>query len=160
MICVLEKDLLEDKFIDNNFINNININNRIHFDNNNIFYFGNYKKDKLNIIAKKLLHNKKNINNAIEKGIKIIVAGNSCDLFNNHFKTYKSLNLFNCCDSIVKRKLLKKQNKIKERNSTKIIVLDNLDKAIENDNFKYKNFCYIKSEKNINKIIKKIRQSK
>ena len=44
MICVLEKELLEDNFIDKRFIKNINKEERILFNKNNIYYFGNYKK--------------------------------------------------------------------------------------------------------------------
>jgi hypothetical protein len=47
MICVLEKDLLDDKFIDKRFIKDISTNERILFNNKNIYYFGNYKKDSL-----------------------------------------------------------------------------------------------------------------
>ena len=72
MICVLEKELLEDNFIDKRFIKNINNEERILFNKNNIYYFGNYKKDSLNIIKEKLLKNKRNIINAIERNIKII----------------------------------------------------------------------------------------
>ena len=41
MICALEKDLLDDKFIDKRFIKDINTNERILFNKNNIYYFWN-----------------------------------------------------------------------------------------------------------------------
>ncbi len=137
MICVLEKDLLDDKFIDKRFIKDISTNERILFNNKNIYYFGNYKKDSLNIIKDKLLKNKRNIINAIERNIKIIITGNSIDLFNNTFK-YKDINLFTAYNK-----------------SNKFRILNDLKKGLDTYNFKYKNLICFNDIKLINKIIKK-----
>ena len=137
MICVLEKELLEDNFIDKRFIKNINNEERILFNKNNIYYFGNYKKDSLNIIKEKLLKNKRNIINAIERNIKIIITGNSIDLFNNTFK-YKDINLFTAYDKSKRFKLL-----------------NDLKKGLDTYNFKYKNLICFNDIKLINKLIKK-----
>ena len=137
MICVLEKELLEDNFIDKRFIKNINNEERILFNKNNIYYFGNYKKDSLNIIKEKLLKNKRNIINAIERNIKIIITGNSIDLFNNTFK-YKDINLFTAYDKSKRFKLL-----------------NDLKKGLDTYNFKYKKLICFNNIKLINKIIKK-----
>ena len=137
MICVLEKKLLDDKFIDKRFIKDINANERILFNNKNIYYFGNYKKDSLNIIKNKLLKNKRNIVNAIERNIKIIITGNSIELFNNTFK-YNDLNLFTAYNK-----------------SNKFRILNDLKRGLDTYNFKYKNLICFNNIKLINKIIKK-----
>lgn len=154
MVCALEKDFLEDKFIDCNFISNININDRIKFSNKNIYYFGNYNNDKINIIKRKLLKNKKKIINSIENGIKIIITGNSCELFNMSFKHDNSLNLFNCDNNIIKKKILSKHNTIKNNKDYNVKKINVLNNHIYG-NFTYKNLYFINNEKYINKIIKK-----
>ena len=94
MIKVLEKDFLNDSFIIKEFADNISIKDNFKFNSNNIYYFGNYKEDKLNTIKKKIINNKKSIKNAIEKGAKFIITGNSVSLFNNNFNI-NDINLFN-----------------------------------------------------------------
>ena len=152
MIKVLEVDYLEDNFINKKLVSNININDKLIFKKENIYYFGNYNKDNLNIIRKKLLNNKKNIINAVEKGIKFIITGNSNDLFNNDFKN-NSLNLYTCYDkNIFKRKKIKNT-----KSNTKLKQVNNLTSGIDSINFKYKNMICINDEKNIDKIIKKVK---
>ena len=152
MIKVLEIDYLEDNFINKKLVSNININDKLIFKKENIYYFGNYNEDNLDIIRKKILHNKKNIINAIEKGIKFIITGNSYELFNNDFKN-NSLNLYTCYDkNIFKHKRIKN---IKA--STKLKQVNDLNTGIDSQNFKYKNMICINDEKNIAKIIKKVK---
>ncbi|MBQ9013000.1 MAG: hypothetical protein IJ094_05475 [Bacilli bacterium] len=142
MIKVLEKDYLEDNYIIKNFVINIDINKRLHFNKNNIYYFGNYDDSKINIIKKKILRNKKNIKRAIENNVKFIIHGNSIDIFNNSFKS-KDFNLFTAYDKKeinIKRKKLK----LKHKNSNKYIIINDLKKGIDTLNFRYKNLICIK----------------
>ena len=141
MIKILEMDYLDDKFINKSFSKNISLDEKIVFSKNNIYYFGNYKQDKIDLIKKKLIKNKKNILNAIENQVKFIISGNSYEIFNNSFKHY-DLNIYT---SYGKNKF---NNKIK--------IIDNLKNGIEGNSFKYKNLICIKDSNKINKIIKKV----
>lgn len=98
MIHILEKDYLEDEFIIKEFTNNIKLKDKLKFNKNDIYYFGNYKKDKIDLIEKKLIRNKKAIINAVKKDIKFFIYGNSINLFNNSFN-HKKLNIFNMYDN-------------------------------------------------------------
>ena len=149
MIHVIEKDYLDDDFIISEYINNISINSNIYFNKKDVYYFGNYKEDKINIIERKLISNKKNIINAIEKGCKILIHGNSIDLFNNHFN-HKKLNIFTCYDDKSLR-ISKNNIKIKNKYSNYITYVNDINKPINNINFRYKNLiCF----NNINAIKK------
>ena len=149
MIYVLKKDYLDDDFILKEFTNNIDINKNIYFNKKDIYYFGNYKEDKLNIIEKKLIRNKTNIINAIEKGCKILIYGNSIDLFNNHFN-HKKLNIFTCYDD--KSLRIRKNNiKIKNKYSNYITNINDINKPINNTNFRYKNLLCFKNKNAIKK---------
>ena len=53
MIKIIEKEFLDDNFIIKPFASNININDNIYFSKENVYYFGNYKEDKLIINYKK-----------------------------------------------------------------------------------------------------------
>ena len=55
MIKIIEKEFLDDNFIIKPFASNININDNIYFSKENVYYFGNYKEDKLNIIKNKVI---------------------------------------------------------------------------------------------------------
>lgn len=154
MIIVLESNHLKDKFINKNFISNINVKDKITFKKDNIYYFGNYTKEGLDIVKKKLLRNKKTIIKAIENNIKIIVCGNSIELFNNNFNN-NNLNLYTNYNP---RSFKKRFNKLKIKNKTNNLSIKNvysLDKVIEASNFKYKNFLCISDEVYIDKIIKR-----
>lgn len=140
MIKVLEKEYLNDCFIEKKFVKNININEKLIFNKINIYYFGNYDKNEIYKIKNKLLKNKKNIINAVEKGIKIIISGNSCELFNNSFEA-NNINLFTYIP-------------IYNKHNCKIKYVDNLKDGIYANNFKYKNLICITNEKNIIKILK------
>ena len=142
MIKIIEKDLLEDDFIIKAFTKNIELKDKIFFSKNDIYYFGNYKKDKLNIIKKKILKNKKSIINAINKGVKFIIHGNSIDIFNNNFNK----NEFNLFTAYEKKdlKIKRKKLKVKKRKQNKYIVVNNLKKGIDTLNFRYKNLICIK----------------
>lgn len=148
MIKVIEKDLLDDKFINKNLTSNINKDERIYFSKNNIYYFGNYTNEGLNIIKEKLLKNKNALKRAIENNIKFIISGNSIELFNNSFN-HNDLNIYTCYnEKNFKSKIkgirfshLKKNNKLK--------YIDNISKTIDSENFRYKNLICIK---NINKL--------
>ena len=142
MIKVIEKDFLDDDFIIKPFTKNINLKDNIYFSKDNIYYFGNYKQDKINDIKEKILKNKKRIINAIEHNITFIIHGNSIDLFNNSFKT-KNMNLFTAYDKKTIKKLFKKL-KIKKRKNKKIAIICDLKKGIDTLNFKYKNLLCFK----------------
>lgn len=131
MIKILEKEFLEDNFIIKPFASNININDNIYFSKEHTYYFGNYKKDKLKIIKNKIIKNKKRIINAVENGVKIIIHGNSLEIFNNSFKA-KDINLFTAYD---KKRLIKK-NQFKN--------ISNLSMGCDTLNFKYKNLTCFK----------------
>ena len=142
MIKVIEKDFLDDDFIIKPFTKNINLKDNIYFSKDNIYYFGNYKQDKINDIKEKILKNKKRIINAIEHNITFIIHGNSIDLFNNSFKT-KDMNLFTAYDKKT-IKILFKKLKIKKRKNKKIEKIYDLKKDIDTLNFKYKNLLCFK----------------
>ena len=145
MIKVLAKEFLNDKFIDNNLTSNIKLNDKIYFNKNNIYYFGNYDEKHINEIKNKLIKNKKRIINAINKNIKIILVGNSKEIFNNEFNI-NSLNIYTCSDcKLIKR--IKNKNKIKN--------INNIDKPFEEINFRYKNLICIDNEKYILNILKR-----
>jgi len=155
MIKVLEKDFLNDSFIIKEFADNISIKDNFKFNSNNIYYFGNYKEDKLNTIKKKIINNKKSIKNAIEKGAKFIITGNSVSLFNNNFNI-NDINLFNLYnEKDFKRKNNKLRYKKKKKNN-KIYLFNNLN-SISYDNFRYKNLICISNINNINNVIKKVK---
>lgn len=148
MIKIIEKDFLDDNFILKNLTSNINLNEKIKFNKDDVYYFGNYNTIYVDKIKKKINKNKKNIRNAVEKGIKFLITGNSTELFNNNFSS-KDINLFTCYN----KKCFKK-NKIKNaKNKKRLIEYNNLNK-IDNENFKYKNLICIKNLSDINKIIK------
>ena len=142
MIKVIEKDFLDDDFIIKPFTKNINLKDNIYFSKDNIYYFGNYKQDKINDIKEKILKNKKRIINAIEHNITFIIHGNSIDLFNNSFKT-KDMNLFTAYDKKT-IKILFKKLKIKKIKNKKIAIICDLKKGIDTLNFKYKNLLCFK----------------
>ena len=142
MIKVLEKDYLEDNYIYKSFIKNISIKDKLHFSKKDIYYFGNYNDNKINIIKKKILRNKKNIIRAIENNVKFIIHGNSIDIFNNSFKS-KDFNLFTAYDK-KEIKLKRKKLKLKHKNNDKYIIINDLKKGIDTLNFRYKNFICIK----------------
>ena len=142
MIKVIEKDFLDDDFIIKPFTKNINLKDNIYFSKDNIYYFGNYKQDKINDIKEKILKNKKRIINAIEHNITFIIHGNSIDLFNNSFKT-KDMNLFTAYDKKT-IKILFKKLKIKKIKNNKIAIICDLKKGIDTLNFKYKNLLCFK----------------
>lgn len=138
MIKVLEQEYLCDNFINKQFIHNIKRNDKIIFKKDDIYYFGNYTKEGLNIIKKKLFKNKKALKNAIEKGIKIIINGNSIEIFNNNFNS-KDINLFTCYN---KEQFKNKKNGIKfnfKNKKSKVKRIINLNKPIDVINFRYKN---------------------
>lgn len=138
MIKVIEKKYLNDDNINIMLVDNIGINDKIIFNKNDLYYFGNYDKNKLPYIKRKINSNKNNIRNAVEKGIHFIITGNSYELFNNNFN-YKDINLFNAYN---KKAFSKKRIKNK-KSSRKIKEYTNLEE-IETDNFKYKNLICIK----------------
>lgn len=154
MLKVLEKDYLEDNYIKNEFTQNLKLDEKINFSKNSIYYFGNYQKDKLELIKNKLLKNKKSLIKAIENNVKFIICGNSYELFNNSFN-HKNLNLFTVYNPKMFKKSIGKIKVKNDYNDTSIKMVDNLDKAISANNFKYKNLLCIKDSKLIDKIIKK-----
>lgn len=154
MIKVLEKDYLEDSYIKNQFIQNLKLEEKINFSKNSIYYFGNYKKDKLELIKNKILKNKKSLIKAIENNVKIIICGNSYELFNNNFN-HKDLNLFTVYNPKMFKKRIKKIKVKKDCNDNSIKRVDSLNKAIDSNNFKYKNLLCVKDPYLIDKIIKK-----
>ena len=150
MIMVLEKSKLDDSNIKKGLINNISINDKIIFSKENIYYFGNYDERYIKDIRRKLYNNKRNIINAVEKGIKFIICGNSVEIFNNNFNA-KDFYLYT---SYNKNQFKNKINGIKFKKRYKknrIINIDNLNSTINSTNFRYKNLICIK---NINDIIK------
>ncbi len=147
MIKVLEKDFLNDKFIDNNFTSNIKLNDKLNFNKNNIYYFGNYDENYIDVIKEKLIKNKKSIIKAINNNIKIILAGNMKEIFNNEFNI-NGLNLYTCLNCKLRKKI---------KNYKKIKNINNIDKPFEEVNFRYKNLICVDYEKNILKILKKTR---
>ena len=141
MLYTLEKDYLQDDFIIKNYVNNIWSNDRITFNKNYIYYFGNYDEKYLKVLEKKLIKNKKNIINAVEKGVKFLIHGNSIELFNNSFK-HNKLNLFTCYDN---KSIKLKRNKIilKNKYSNNIKHIRSLEEVSNNINFRYKNLiCF------------------
>lgn len=143
MIKAIEKDFLNDKFINKSFVYNIKITDNLKFNKQDTYYFGNYDVDKINIIKTKIIKNKKSIINAVEKGVKFIICGNSIEIFNNSFKS-NELNLFTFYSN----------NSILHKYDKKIKLINNLKQGIYSDNFKYKNLVCISKQKYINKIIK------
>ena len=153
MIKIIEKELLDDKFIIKPFASNINLNDNIHFSKDNIYYFGNYKKESLNKIKNKLMKNKRRLIKAIELGVRFIICGNSMELFNNQFNT-SSLNIYTCFDETKFKKRFKKLKIKNKRCNNKMLNVYDLKKGIPCPNFKYKNLLCIKNENSIDKIIK------
>ena len=141
MIKIIEMEYLDDNFINTSFCKNISLNENITFSKGNIYYFGNYKEDKIELIKKKLIKNRKNLLNAIQNNVKFIISGNSFEMFNNSFKPY-DLNIYT--------------NYSKSKHSNKIRYIADLKKGIEGNIFKYKNLICIKNTNKINKVIKKL----
>ena len=131
MIKIIEKEFLDDNFIIKPFASNIKISENIYFKKDDTYYFGNYKKDKLNYIKEKINKNKKRIISAIENGTSIIIHGNSIELFNNSFKAC-DINLFTAYDD---KKIFKRK---------KVKFVNNLNYGINSLNFKYKNLICFK----------------
>lgn len=131
MIKIIEKEFLDDNFIIKPFASNIKISENIYFKKDDIYYFGNYKKDKLSYIKEKINKNKKRIISAIENGTTIIIHGNSIELFNNSFKAC-NINLFTAYDD---KKLFKRK---------KVMFVNDLNYGINSLNFKYKNLICFK----------------
>ena len=52
MIKIIEKEFLKDDFILRTFTSNINIKDKIKFSKNDVYYFGNYDKNKLKEVNK------------------------------------------------------------------------------------------------------------
>lgn len=145
MIKVLEKDYLDDKFIIKQFLYNIKIKENIFFDKKDTYYFGNYKEEKLDIIKQKVNKNKKRIISAIENGTKFIIYGNSINIFNNSFN-HNNINLFTSySENSFKNKFGKLVIKKKYKNKN-IKVVENINKCITTENFRYKNLICIKKE--------------
>lgn len=130
MIKIIEKDFLDDNFIFKAFTSNMSINDKITFKKNNIYYFGNYKENKLNIIKNKIYKNKKSLLNAIERGVTFIIHGNSIELFNNNFKS-TGINLFTAYEE---KNIFKRKNKN----------INDLKLGINSLNFRYKNLICFK----------------
>lgn len=149
MIIAIEKNNLDDDFIVKTFIKNMNINNRLNFNKDDIYYFGNYNKDMLNKIEKKLINNKKSLIKAIESGTKFLIYGNSIDIFNNSFKRNK-LNIFTVYDN---KNINIRNNKMKVKNkyNKSIKQVYGLNIASDNINFRYKNLVCFKNKKAIEK---------
>ncbi len=156
MIKILEKDFLNDTFINKELASNISLKEKISFSNKNIYYFGNYNTDKLNLIKKKMIKNKKNLIRAIEKGIKFIVCGNSIEIFNNSFKK-NDLNIYTSYNPSMFKKRRGNLKIKKGKENTYIKKVNNINKVIESSNFRYKNLICIANEKKINNIIKQSR---
>ena len=131
MIKIIEKEFLDDNFIIKPFASNIKISENIYFKKDDTYYFGNYKKDKLNYIKEKINKNKKRIISAIENGTTIIIHGNSIELFNNSFKAC-NINLFTAYDD---KKLFKRK---------KVKFVNDLNYGINSLNSKYKNLICFK----------------
>ena len=131
MIKIIEKEFLDDNFIIKPFASNIKINENIYFKKDDTYYFGNYKKDKLNYIKEKINKNKKRIISAIENGPHIIIHRQSLESFNNSFKDC-NINLFTAYDD---KKLFKRK---------KVKFVNDLNYGINSLNFKYKNLIWFK----------------
>lgn len=158
MIKVFEKDFLDDTLIKHYRASNIGIKERINFNSKDIYYFGNYQEDKLNKVRKKIIGNYKNIKRAIERKAKIIVTGNSCNLFNSTFKPGKSISLFIAYDpKKFRRAKLSRFIRINKVRKTEIKKIYSLDEIIDSENFSYKNLYYIDDSKNVNVAIKKLK---
>lgn len=144
MIKVIEKDLLEDNFINKKLITNISKEEKIYFSKDNIYYFGNYTNEGLKIIKQKLLKNKNALKRAIENNVKFIISGNSTELFNNTFN-HKDLNIYTCYNEKNFKNKIKgiRFNRLKKNNKLKYI--DNINKTIDSENFRYKNLICIKN---------------
>lgn len=154
MIIALEKKYLDDNFVEKYFLNNLNINDKLIFNKNNIYYFGNYKKENINIIKEKLIKNRKNIIRAIENNVKFIITGNSYDIFNNSFKP-NNLNIFTSYNDKMFKNYINKLIIKKDKSNNKLLIINNLNKGINNKNFKYKNFLCVNNPKIIHNLIKK-----
>ncbi len=143
MIKIIEKELLDDEFIIKPLAKNISLNETIYFSKNDVYYFGNYKKDAIIRIKNKLIKNKKRIIKAIEKNVRFIVSGNSYEIFNNSFK-HNGLNLFTSYNPYNFKKKIK-GIKIKEKyKNNKIKKVSNIKNVIPSENFLYKNLLCIK----------------
>lgn len=142
MIKIIEKDFLNDDFIIKAFTSNIDIKENIYFSKNNVYYFGNYKDDKINIIKEKILKNKKRIINAIENNVTFIIHGNSINLFNNNFKM-NEINLFTAYEKKSINIMFKKL-KFRKKGSRRITRINNLNHGVDTLNFKYKNLLCFK----------------
>lgn len=142
MIKIIEKDFLEDDFIMKAFSQNIGLNDNVYFSKNNVYYFGNYKKDKLKYVKKKIIKNKKRIKKAIESNVTFIIHGNSIEIFNNSFKT-GDINLFTAYDKKT-FKISFKKLKIRKNKNKNIKMIDDLKKGVDTINFKYKNLLCFK----------------
>ena len=140
MIKAIAKELLDDDYIIKEYVENLNINDRLLFNKNNIYYFGNYKEDELNKIEQKLIRNRKSLIKAIDKGVRFIICGNSINIFNNSFKANK-LNIFTAYNIKLKRK------RIYTNKSNDIKLVYNLNTPIDSINFKYKNLICISNLK-------------
>ncbi len=161
MIKVFEKDYLDDTLIKNYRASNIGINDRINFNSKDIYYFGNYQQDKLKYIRKKLIRNYKNIKRAVERKTKIIITGNSCNLFNSTFKSGSSISLFVAYDpKRFKRAKLSRFIRINQVRKTEIKKIGSLNGVISSENFFYKNLYYIDDSKNVIDVIKKLKKAK
>lgn len=158
MIKVIEKDFLDDSFINKAFINNISLDDKLFFSKDNIYYFGNYKQDKLYLIKEKLLKNKKRLVNAIENNIKFIICGNSIELFNNTFKR-DDLNIYTSNSSFIFKKKFNKLVIKRRKKDINLKTVYTLKKVIDSTNFKYKNFICINNINQIDKIIKKTKRT-
>ena len=142
MIKVLEQDLLDDKFIIKGLTFNIKLNDKLLFNKEDIYYFGNYKENELYKIKNKLINNKKRLIKAIEQGVKIIVCGNSFELLNNSFNS-KDINLYTSFNpNNFKKNKIKFKKKYK---NTKLKTIYDISVPINSENFRYKNFVCIKN---------------
>ncbi|MEG2351527.1 MAG: hypothetical protein RSB54_02470, partial [Bacilli bacterium] len=125
------------------------------------YYFGNYQQDKLDKVFKKINNNKKLIKNAIENKAKIIICGNSYELFNNRFNVKDSINLFTAFNNnnFTKRRFSKFM-KIREKNDDTLEKISSLNYVVQNENFKYKNLYCVKSQESVKIAIKRLKKTK